>query len=667
MGLTGGTILLATWLVGRGTIEDLSTALIEQTAERTEGELEGFFGTVQAQTLVGRDWGRHGLLDATDYEAMNALFVPVLEQNPQLSSMMVANSAGDEFLLLRDPLDENVWSNRLVQAERWGKRVLNRTWNRATGEVEESFGELDYDPRKRIWYKQALLTTPEHPVFWTEPVIFFVTKDPGITAATHLQADGDSSLTTVVAFDLLLMDISKFTTSLRVSERGQTFVLVEGHASDSLQVVGLPVDSRYDSPAAIREALVFMPPETAVVDSAAELPGPDDLGAPTVTAAVKQWMAQGRPQHAMQFPVDGEAWWGGFRSFELGGNTFWIAVVVPEGDLSAGIRMHQLALIGVVAAVLLVGLLRAVTLARRFSEPIESLVAQTERISQGDLESNLSIDSNLEEIRRLTEAHDDMRQGLKSVIKLEKLERDLDIARNIQRGLLPENPPVTPGFEVAGWNRPADKTGGDYFDWLALPDGRTLFTLADVSGHGIGPALIVAVYRAYMRSTAGGAEVEPLHTILGRVNDLLCVDMPEGRFITAAIGVIDPVRQQVELLSAGQAPLLFYEATTGELHNWDADDLPLGVVRGIEFSAPRKIDFAQGDLLVLTTDGFFEAANSADEQFGIPRVEAFVRSQHQLPPKELIDRLYQEVTAHAAGEAQGDDLTAVVIKRVGDG
>jgi len=660
--LTGITILAATWFSGRRTIEDLSTSLIDQTADRTENELHRFFSSVQSHVLIGGDWANAGILDATDHEAMNALFVPILEQHPELSSMMVADSNGAEYLLLRDPLNPHAWSNRVVQADRWGTRVLNRKWDSATGEVDESFGELEYDPRKRIWYREALQTIPTAPVFWTEPVIFFITKDPGITAATHLLTGSDSPHTIVVAYDLLLMDISRFTSNLSVSERSKTFVLVEDNESHELRVVGLPSDTRYDSDAAIRDALVSVPPDAAIADSAAQLPSPGSLNVPSVTSATQRWIDEEKPQQPLRFDADGESWWAGFRSFELGNNVFWIGTVVPEADFSAGIQTQQAVLMGVVAVVLLVGLIRAVTLAGRFSRPIESLVRESERMSHGDLEDGQAIDSNVEEIRRLADAHENMREGLKSVIKLEKLERDLDIARDIQRGLLPDEPPQTPGFEVAGWNRPADKTGGDYFDWLTLPNGRTLFTLADVTGHGIGPALVVAVYRAYMRSTSEGSELD-LKTLVGRLNDLLCIDMPEGRFITAAIGIIDPQKQQVELLSAGQAPLLFYEADKDQLHNWDADDLPLGVAEDIAFGDPRRIDFAVGDLLVLTTDGFFEAANAADEQFGIDAVEQFIRDHYQLPPDDFIKRLHQQVKAHSAGQEQADDLTALVIKR----
>src|SRR5262249_10363402 len=154
-------------------------------------------------------------------------------------------------------------------------------------------------------------------------------------------------------------------------------------------------------------------------------------------------------------------------------------------------------------------------------------------------------------------------QGLRMRKQLDKIERDLDLARQIQHGLLPRAAPDTPGFEIEGWNKPADQTGGDYFDWMALPDGGTLITLADVTGHGIGPALIVSVCRAYMRAAAAAHSGVALEAALSRVNDLLEVDMPPGRFVTAAVGVLVPDENEMSLVSAGQAPLFFYHAATG--------------------------------------------------------------------------------------------------------
>src|SRR5262249_15242367 len=128
------------------------------------------------------------------------------------------------------------------------------------------------------------------------------------------------------------------------------------------------------------------------------------------------------------------------------------------------------------------------------------------------------------EIRRHVEAALGEAEARRQV---ERMERDLSVARSIQRALPPHAAPQSPGFAIAGWNRPADETGGDYYDWQALPDGNWIVTLADVSGHGIGPALVTAACRAYVR--ASGAERGDLASLTGRINRLLADDLPGGR------------------------------------------------------------------------------------------------------------------------------------------
>lgn len=255
-------------------------------------------------------------------------------------------------------------------------------------------------------------------------------------------------------------------------------------------------------------------------------------------------------------------------------------------------------------------------------------------------------------------------RGMSTKAQLDRIERDLDVAREIQQGLLPKEAPNTPGFDVVGWSRPADQTGGDYFDWMELPGGGTLITLADVTGHGIGPALIVAVCRAYMRATTAGIGMA-LEAAMSRVNDLLVTELPPGRFVTAAVGVLQPAKNELLLVSAGQAPLLFYHAVTRTVESWSADDLPLGIMGDLTFQESRRVCFEPGDALVLATDGFFEWANDAGEQYGTERLRAFVAAHAHEQPADFIRGLHEVVVAHAAGRMQPDDLTVVVIKRTG--
>jgi len=244
----------------------------------------------------------------------------------------------------------------------------------------------------------------------------------------------------------------------------------------------------------------------------------------------------------------------------------------------------------------------------------------------------------------------------------QRIERDLNIARTIQQGLLPKEQPQVPGYDVAGWNRPADQTGGDYYDFMPLDDGGLAITIADVTGHGIGPALVVsetrALYRAVVRHAAD------LATAADQVQALLAQDLPEGRFVTAFFGVLDPQRGAVRFVSAGQGPILAYSAATGGFADLPTQGLPLGIVPELPYDPAVEHPLAPGDVLVLLTDGFYEWTNPADEQFGTARVSDLVHRHRTLPATELIALLYQAVVEFAAGTPQGDDLTAVIVRRL---
>ncbi len=245
--------------------------------------------------------------------------------------------------------------------------------------------------------------------------------------------------------------------------------------------------------------------------------------------------------------------------------------------------------------------------------------------------------------------------------EIERIQEDLKLARSIQQGLFPENPPDAPMFDIAGWNQPAEATGGDYFDWLTLPDGRIALFLADVSGHGIGPALVMAVCRAYARASLPAWK--NLRDAVFHLNELLCRDLCAERFVTHVVALLDPVTCRVEMISAGHGPLVLYRAEEDRFQSFDSQGIPFGLMEGVEYGAPEEFEMKQGDILVLLTDGFPEWSNSRDEEFGIARLKESIRSGRDLPASELICQLYQSVKAFAGGIPQQDDLTAVVLKR----
>ncbi|HEX3471265.1 MAG TPA: PP2C family protein-serine/threonine phosphatase [Silvibacterium sp.] len=244
--------------------------------------------------------------------------------------------------------------------------------------------------------------------------------------------------------------------------------------------------------------------------------------------------------------------------------------------------------------------------------------------------------------------------------QVERLRHDLDVARSIQQSLLPTSEPRIEGFEIAGWNLPADQTGGDYYDWQVLSDGRLLVALGDVTGHGIGPALLSAACRAYVRATF--TPDLGMLAAMQRVNTSLAADTGPTRFVTFVAVMCTPGSSRVEMLSAGHGPLFLYVLREDHFHAMPAQGLPLGLMPDLTSDPPKILDLAPGDMLVLTTDGFFEWANAAEEQFGVERMEASIRASRDKPPAEIISDLYKAVIEFSGGTPQDDDLTAVVIK-----
>ena len=221
--------------------------------------------------------------------------------------------------------------------------------------------------------------------------------------------------------------------------------------------------------------------------------------------------------------------------------------------------------------------------AGRIAAPITALEHGVMEVSRGDLEAKIDESAPTVEIRNLAASFNRMTADLRSHVQrlaeeeaeLKRMEHDLDIARQIQQGLLPTAKPDLPGYDISGWSRSANKTGGDYYDWQTLPDGRLLVSLADVSGHGIGPALVAAVCRAYARASVA-SNAESLDGIIDRLNALLMDDMPDGRFVTFVGILVDPKQNRAQMISAGHGPLFRCIQAHGELIESDADGLPLG-------------------------------------------------------------------------------------------
>ena len=245
--------------------------------------------------------------------------------------------------------------------------------------------------------------------------------------------------------------------------------------------------------------------------------------------------------------------------------------------------------------------------------------------------------------------------------QLKQVEHELQIARSIQRSLLPKVRPNIEGFEVAGWSQSADDAGGDFYDWKKLSDGRWVVILADVTGHGIGPAILASVCRAYSRAIFNVQD--SLENMLKNINASFAEDLTPERFATFVAAVCQDGNNQLELLSAGHAPILVYSSEDASITVLDAQALPLGMFPDLWDAMPVKVTMNPGDIVVLITDGFLEWENHSAEQFGLERLSAVLRQFGDREPEVIIAELYDSVVQFANGTPQQDDLTAVLIKR----
>ena len=242
-----------------------------------------------------------------------------------------------------------------------------------------------------------------------------------------------------------------------------------------------------------------------------------------------------------------------------------------------------------------------------------------------------------------------------------KLERDLSLARDIQQSLLPQTPPTLRGFDIAGFNRPADATGGDCFDFVQLDQTRAAILVADATGHGIGPALLVSqlrtMLRVLMRTTRDPSE------LLRLANEQLCEDLPSGMFVTTFLGIIDAGTGELDYYSAGQGPLLYVRRGDARPAQYGSHTMPLGIVQPLPDEPRTPVRLGAGDVFLVLTDGFFEAAGADGTQFGVDRISEIVRRADADGASALIRRMNTALDDFISGEPQSDDLTAVVIKR----
>lgn len=663
--LLSSAITAVTFLGNHQAVKSLSKSLISTGIDNTESKLRNFFRPAIRELLLARQWGMNGIINADKKpKYLRNILAPIIEQYSQVSSLMVANTQGHEFMLLKK---DSTWLNRITKKDVW-KNIVTWYWWENKDTPKKRREKFDYDPRSRPWFKGAIalfksnaktatvkLSEGEKYLFWTEPYIFRTSSEPGLTAAVAFNIGDD--VTQVIGFDILLTDISQFTTSLKLGGNGKVAVL-----TDDLKIIGLPQGSEYSTLAQQRKNL---------------LKTPEQLDNPLIADAFSAFYKAKNNNDPyigpFRFKSQKKVWIGEFRHFSLSDQrSLWIAAMSPEEDILGNLWQLRIWIIVVTLTVMAIAIFRAFVLARGYSAPIEILAQQSERISRGLLYEGDMVQSSIQEVQRLAQAHEKMRVALTSLIKLES---DLQLARQIQQNTFPDRLPSINGFDIDAWSQPADETGGDTYDVIGYDQNKdngtivlnevdpefAILLMADATGHGIGAALSANEVRAMLRMAVRAGE--SLENIARHINDQLCQDLLAGRFITCWLGVIDASHSILSSFSAGQAPLLLYRADKNLVYELPADTYPFGINNNLPIQLPEPILMKPGDIMAIMSDGIFDTFNDKKDHFGPERVKEILVTYKRATCSEIIVRLRALLDEFTGDVPASDDQTVILIRK----
>ena len=328
-------------------------------------------------------------------------------------------------------------------------------------------------------------------------------------------------------------------------------------------------------------------------------------------------------------------------------------------DVGRIFRIAFVAVSGVLLLVYLTSLVIAFVLVGSIVRNVNRLTRATRAVARGDFSVRIHSRSR-DQIGDLTRSFDGMAESIQKLLvetaEKQRLQSELGIARTIQHKLLPPLEASLPGLTVLAHFEPVAEIGGDYYDYVGMPDGRTAVALGDVSGHGLSTGLLVAMAKAALSTLleAGhhGAE------LFSRMNDLIHRSTDPRHYMTLAVLAYDPNSRRGLLANSGQ--LAPYRVSAGRVEALTLPGLPLGLFPDRTFPE-REYAFEAGDLVVFLTDGFVEAVDDRDEAFGFERLEALLATHAAGGAAAVRDALLAAVRVHTGGRAADDDRTLLIL------
>ncbi len=301
---------------------------------------------------------------------------------------------------------------------------------------------------------------------------------------------------------------------------------------------------------------------------------------------------------------------------------------------------------------------------KTISAPVKAMMALVRKVRRGEFQHKVQVVSN-DELGVLGDGMNEMTEGL---LERERMRRSLHLAREVQQALLPRHPPDVSGLDISGASVYCDETGGDYFDFIASGQksiGSVGVVIGDVAGHGISAALLMATARAFLRQRS----VQPgsLARVVSDVNRLLAHDVEDtGGFMTLFYLTIDGKQRKLGWVRAGHDPAILYDPVRDVFEPLGGAGIALGINPDARYEHYEKDKLAKGQIILLATDGVWEARNPDGEMFGKDSICRVVRQNAAVSAGEILTAVFDNLNRHAGSQRPEDDMTMIVIKVTDD-
>jgi len=336
--------------------------------------------------------------------------------------------------------------------------------------------------------------------------------------------------------------------------------------------------------------------------------------------------------------------------------------------IEANIEDPRLTVTVILFGVFLVGLLLIMGLVSVFVKPIQVLTDGVRAIGDGTLNAKLDIGGPAE-IGAIAgvfnEITDKFKRAQESVLEQEKMQKEMEVAKEIQQSLLPRHKPEVSGYDIAPLYQAAAEVGGDYYDFVDVDEDTIGVVVADVSGKGVPGSLVMTMIRTALRMEARGNK--NASDVMSKMNAFVTDDMKKGMFVTMFYVILDSKNRIISYASAGHNPMVLYRHETNETFFLNPKGFPVGISLPDESLFRKsisleKIKLKKDDMLLIYTDGVTEAMNERREQYGEQRLLDLIKENGHIAPESFISVLDRDIKKFTGGYPQNDDITVVAVK-----